>query len=119
MVNTFVHIWQYRIDTRKIRDTIPGEQVINGRRMGKHRRIGIVPPGMRNHKLGASTRAMYYRALNHQESPWLECTTTRTINAIQLEILDEYSQPLKSSTTDELPVNVTITFTDMPGEDAK
>ena len=103
----------------KFQDIIPGEQVINGWRMGKHRRIGIVPPGMRNHKLGASTKTMYYRALNHQESPWLECTTTRTINAIQLEILDEYGQSLKSSTTDELPVNITITFADMPVEDAK
>ena len=103
----------------KFRDTIPGEQVTNGRRMGKHRKIGIVPPGMRNHNLGASTKTMYYRALNHQESLWLECMTTRTINAIELEILDEYGQPLKSSTTDELPTNVTITFADVPVEDAK
>ena len=87
--------------------------------MGEHRRIGIVPPEMRNHKLGASTKTMYYRALNHQESPWLECMIMRTINAIQLEILDEYGQPLKSSTTDELPVNLTITFADVPEEDAK
>ena len=74
---------------------------------------------MHNHKLNASTKTMNYRVLNHQESLWLECTTMRTINAIQLEILDEYGQPLKSSTTEELPVNVTITFADMPVEDAK
>ena len=93
--------------------------MINGGRIGKHRRIGIIPPGMRNHKLSVSTKTMYYRALTHQESSWFEFTTTRTINAIQLEILDEYGQPLKSSTMDELPVNVTITFADMPVEDAK
>ena len=87
--------------------------------MGKHRRIDIVPPGMHNHKLNASSKTMYYRALNDHESQWLECMTMRTINAIQLEIPDKYGQPLKSSTTEELPVNVTITFTDMPVEDAK
>ena len=87
--------------------------------MGKHRRIGIIAPGMRNHKLSASTRTMYYRVLTHQESSWFEFTTTRTINAIQLEILDEYGQPLKSSTMDELSVNITITFAAMSVEDAK
>ena len=88
--------------------------------MGKHRRIGIAPPGMCNHKLNASTKTMYYKALNHHESPWLECTTMRTINAIQLEILDKYGQPyMVSSTTEELPVNVTIIFADIPVEDAK
>ena len=103
----------------KFRDTIPAEQIINGRRTGIHRRIGIVPPGMHNHKLNASFKTMYYRALNHQESLWLECMTMRTINATQLEILDEYGQPLKSSTMEELPVNVTITFADVPVEDTK
>ena len=74
---------------------------------------------MCNHKFNSSTKTMYYRALNHLESQWLEYTTTRTINAVQFEILDNYGQPLKSSTAEELPANVTVTFADVPVEDAK
>ena len=59
---------------------------------------------------------MYFKAQSHQESPWLECMTTRTINAIQLEVQDEYSETFKSSSTNDLPLNVTIAFADMPEE---
>ena len=59
---------------------------------------------------------MYLKALSHQESPWLECTTTRTINAIQLEVQDEYGETFKSSITNDLPLNVTIASADVPEE---
>ena len=92
------------------------EQIINGVGIGKHPRIGIILPGLMNHKLNTSSKTMYFKSLSHQESPWLECTTTKKINAIQLEIQDEYGQALKSSTTNDLLLNVTITFADVPEE---
>ena len=69
-----------------------------------------------NHKLNTSSKTMYFKPLSHQESPWLERTTTKKINAIQLEIQDEYGEAFKSSTTNDLPLNITITFADVPEE---
>ena len=97
--------------------TTPNEQIINTIRTGQHRRIGVIPPGLVvNHKLNTSTRTMYFKALSHQEGPWLECTTIQTINAIQLEVQDEYGEMFKSSSTNDLPSNVTVAFADVPEE---
>ena len=97
--------------------TTPNEQIIYTIRTGQHRRVGVIPPGLVvNHKLNTSTKTMYFKALSHQESPWLECTTIQTINAIQLEVQHEYGETFKSASTNDLPFNVTVAFADVPEE---
>ena len=67
--------------------------------------------------MNSESTSKYFRSLTHQESPWLECTTTKKISGIQLDIQDEYGETLKSATSNDIPLNVIISFTDVPEED--
>ena len=40
------------------------EQIINGVRIGKHRKIGVIPPGLINHKINTSYKTMYFKSLS-------------------------------------------------------
>ena len=84
------------------------EDVIDHTRIGKHRRIGLVPQNLNQTKMNSESTSKYFHSLTHQESPWLECTTTKKISGIQLDIQDEYGETLKSATSNDIPLNVII-----------
>ena len=68
----------------------PNEVILNNVRLSHQRRIGTLSNiGIihKNNSFHSTTK--YFRQLTFQESPWLECTTTLAINAIQLEVQDE------------------------------
>ena len=88
----------------------PDEVVINHTRIGKHRRIGLVPQNLNQTKMNSESTSKYFRSLTHQGSPWLECTTTKKIPGIQLDMQDEYGETLKSATSNDIPPNVIISY---------
>ena len=93
------------------------EVVIDHTQIGKHRRIGLVPQKLNQTKMNSESTSKYFRSLTYQESPWLECTTTKRISGIQLDIQDEYGETLKSAMSNDIPRNVIISFADVPEED--
>ena len=42
--------------------------------------------------------------------------TTKKISGIQLDIQDEYGETLKSATSNDIPLNIIISFADIPEE---
>ena len=95
----------------------PDEVVIDHTRIGKHRRIGLVPQNLNQTKMNSESMSKYFHSLIHQESPWLECTTTKKISGIQLDVQDEYGKKLKSAMSNDILLNIIISFTDVPEED--
>ena len=98
----------------KYSSVLVNEVVLNSLRIGHQRRIGALSSGIIQRRINSTSTTRYFRQLTFQESPWLECTTIRKIAGIQLEVQDEYGERLKSSTTSDLPLNVTISFADVP-----
>ena len=92
--------------------TSTNDTLINNIRIGMHKRIGIIPPNI--NMLKSNPHTNHYKLPTTQESPWLECMTTQSINAIQLEIQDEYGQHFKPSDSTTKKFIITISFADMP-----
>ena len=95
----------------------PDEVLIDHTRMGKHRRIDFVPQNLNQTKMNSESMSKYFCSLTDQESTWLEHMTTKKIAGIQLDIQDEYGKTLKSATLNDIPLNVIISFADVPEED--
>ena len=92
----------------------PNEVILNNIRLGHQRCIGTLSnTGIINRNNSFHSTTKYFRQLTFQESPWLECTTASAINAIQLEVQDEYGERLKSVTQSQLPLQVEIAFADI------
>ena len=80
--------------SRKFPTDPQNQIVVNDIRMGIHQQIGTTSTTSTATK---ESLGHTYKKLNYQESPWIECTTTLSINSIRLEIQDQYGQPFTTS----------------------
>ena len=91
--------------------------ILNDDRLEALRRIGgvSIPTTSSLHYVFPATNTKSFRQLNDIESPWIECTTTGKITAIELDIQDEYGQTFTPATKNKtIPMDLVISFADVP-----